>query len=228
MDSLEEGEISRGDNGPAWQQQGRRVKNRGLGVEISFFVSNLPGGVSQEEVRRAFNVHGAVTRVYVARKKTANGCPFGFVRFRDVSDAWWLERRPDKMKLGSNVLRVNIAKFAKSNEFLFQRQAPPRPESTVREGPKSHADTFMGAGRSFRDALLIGSSRKTVVSPATVDVDLTEKLMSDVLLKRLPLSQSGLFTEVHGTVQIGKLVGADLDGFQSLVEEVIVDDGVDP
>ncbi|KAI3685926.1 hypothetical protein L1987_79595 [Smallanthus sonchifolius] len=134
MDSLEEGETPRGDNGPAWQQQGRRAKNRGLGVEISFFVSNLPGGVSQEEVRRAMVQSRGCTLLERRRH------PFGFVRFRDVSDAWWL----DKMKLGSNVLRDNIAKFAKSNEFLFQRQAPPRPESTVREGPKSHADSFMG------------------------------------------------------------------------------------
>ncbi|MFS7945281.1 hypothetical protein Hanom_Chr06g00522391 [Helianthus anomalus] len=58
---------------------------------------------------------------YVARKMDKLGNRFGFVSFKDARDKAKLERSLLKVKMGSNKLLSNIARFVVENtEYLAQ------------------------------------------------------------------------------------------------------------
>ncbi|KAL4571861.1 hypothetical protein LXL04_018628 [Taraxacum kok-saghyz] len=62
----------------------------------SFYVSNLPEGVTKTKIRYAFVQFGKVVDIYIGGKRDRSGSIFAFVRFANVNDAKALEREMSK------------------------------------------------------------------------------------------------------------------------------------
>ncbi|MCI13778.1 hypothetical protein A2U01_0034898, partial [Trifolium medium] len=130
--------------------EGSRSRPRGYvhrldQVSTSFFFTNFPKVVKAADLWPRFARFGRVGEVYIPNKVDKQGHRFGFVKFRDVSDATELLRRISNIWVDSFKLRVNLAKFRKNTTptaKVAQRVVPVSNQSHVQ------------ADRSFRKALV--------------------------------------------------------------------------
>ncbi|KAM0001698.1 putative RNA-directed DNA polymerase [Helianthus debilis subsp. tardiflorus] len=107
-----------------------RYRKKSAGYEnyrpvTTFFVTNLPGGISKGLLWKAFQPYGKIKDAYVARKRDARGNFFGFVRCEGVTNL-------DKVLVAMNTvtifeakLQVSLAKFDKDNKMFPQQQSAP-------------------------------------------------------------------------------------------------------
>ena len=132
-----------------------RTAGKGAATITKFFISNLPKGCTPWDVRYVFEVFGEVASAYIARKYDKFGCRFGFISFKSVKDVKALELRLDGVKMGSNKLRVNIAKFADENmglESLKENKCDAKHVKVANKAPGSYEEVvkvrskFRGGG----------------------------------------------------------------------------------
>ncbi|KAJ0717004.1 putative RNA recognition motif domain, nucleotide-binding alpha-beta plait domain superfamily [Helianthus annuus] len=137
----------------------RRQEDLGNQVKptTTFYVGNLPGGVSNSLLRKAFMPHGVVKDAYVARKRDARGNFFGFVRLEGVSNIDYVLEGMNKVTIYEAKLTVFPAKFDKHNR-RFEHNGPTMKYVPVRTQPQTIPlrqpnRFYTGTGISFRDAV---------------------------------------------------------------------------
>ncbi|MFS7913631.1 putative RNA recognition motif domain, nucleotide-binding alpha-beta plait domain superfamily [Helianthus anomalus] len=81
----------------------------------TFYVSNLPGGVSRSLLWTAFMPHGVVKDSYVAKKRDVRGNFFGFVRLEGVNNVGEVLKGMNTVKIYEAKLNVSVAKFDKDH-----------------------------------------------------------------------------------------------------------------
>ncbi|CAH1427400.1 unnamed protein product [Lactuca virosa] len=136
-----------------WTQVRRRrfpAKRCNKGNETSFFVTNIPKGVTKVEFRRIFSQFGKMTDIYFGERNGKNGKNYDFIRFTDVTDAKDMETRMNGKICRNNVLEINIARHG--------RKAPitkPIIGNNIRKGPVHRNNGKGGSGfidsRSYAD-----------------------------------------------------------------------------
>ncbi|GAU40167.1 hypothetical protein TSUD_292730 [Trifolium subterraneum] len=115
-ENLEREGVGKGQGG-----EGSRARPRGFVHRLdqettSFFFTNFPEDAKVVDLWSRFGRFGRVGEVYIPKKVDKQGRQFGFVKFRDVSDARELLRTISDIWMGSFKLRVNLAKFRKNNQ----------------------------------------------------------------------------------------------------------------
>ncbi|KAD7477694.1 hypothetical protein E3N88_00830 [Mikania micrantha] len=114
-------------DGPWEQVRRRRSKVGARGVaggkvfdskEITFFVSNLPEGITEDGFQRIFVGFGCLSDSYLARKRDRGGNIFGFIRFKEVQNVHQLLQDLNEVKFEGVKLGVNIAKYNKGDALL--------------------------------------------------------------------------------------------------------------
>ncbi|KAD4179777.1 hypothetical protein E3N88_28368 [Mikania micrantha] len=140
----------------------RKEKSKDQSNIISFFVTNLPGGISNSTLWNAFKQYGRIMDAYVARKKDSRGNHFGFIRFAGISKLNEVLRQLNSVTIFEAKLNVSVAKYDKQHRKMEGgskgSDAPPvhvqafgRVEEESRQkNPRSQTH----AGLSYRDAVL--------------------------------------------------------------------------
>jgi RNA recognition motif-containing protein len=79
----------------------------------SFFFTNIPEESTTLELWQQFRRFGRVGEVFIPKRLDKQGRRFGFVKFRDVTDADELLRKISDIWVGTFKLRINKARFRK-------------------------------------------------------------------------------------------------------------------
>ena len=98
-------------NSPSANLQGNNSASR-----ASFYVTNLPDQALYVDIRKAFEVCGILSDVYVARNRNARGQNYGFVRFINVKDVAKLRKALNNVYFGQNKVWANVARFDRFGE----------------------------------------------------------------------------------------------------------------
>lgn len=101
-----------GEQKEGWQKVERRHKRS----FTTFFFTRFPDGFDAEAMWGVFNHYGKVKEVVIPTKRLKTGQRFGFVRFWDVKDPTYLERRLDNIIIGCTKLNVNLPRFNKDDD----------------------------------------------------------------------------------------------------------------
>ncbi|KAM0046305.1 putative RNA recognition motif domain, nucleotide-binding alpha-beta plait domain superfamily [Helianthus debilis subsp. tardiflorus] len=129
---------------------------------VKFFVSNLPERCNSSEIKDVFSAFGEVLGVYVARKRDKVGNRFGFISFSGARNLKDLVDNMKNVKMGSNKLKVNVARFAAENVNIPWSKGIDAGVFGVDSGKSSVREQFHGnrnlihnpLGMSYRDSLL--------------------------------------------------------------------------
>ncbi|KAF5782836.1 putative RNA recognition motif domain, nucleotide-binding alpha-beta plait domain superfamily [Helianthus annuus] len=115
---------------------------------LKFFVTYIPSRCRPWDLANAFRSYGEIGGAFIAKKKDKERT-FGFVSFKGVRNTAELEDSLQKIKLGGNKLKVNVAMFSKENgdcahkieagskrgegapDILMNRSSPVLEEDTV-------------------------------------------------------------------------------------------------
>jgi hypothetical protein len=82
----------------------------------SFYVTNLPDQAQYVDIRKAFEVCGILSDVYVSRNRNARGQNYGFVRYINVKDVAKLQKALNNVYFGQNKVWANVARFDRFGE----------------------------------------------------------------------------------------------------------------
>ncbi|KAJ0821011.1 putative RNA recognition motif domain, nucleotide-binding alpha-beta plait domain superfamily [Helianthus annuus] len=146
---------------------------------LKFFVTNIPSRCRPWDLANAFRSYGEIGGAFIAKKKDKEGRIFGFVSFKGVRNAAELEDSLQKIKLGDNKLKVNVAMFAKEHGDVAQkvaagsyrqdrvRSAPASGFVNREHGPKKFMEVHVGS--SFADILM--NIFSLVLEEDMVDID---------------------------------------------------------
>ncbi|GAU30796.1 hypothetical protein TSUD_355220 [Trifolium subterraneum] len=118
-------------------------------VTTSFFITNFPENASAKILRELFQKYGGVAKVYIPKKFDKRGCRFGFVKFKEVIEVEALTENLKDVWLGSFKLRVNRARFGRS-----ERKEELQPKAS-RKKQAVNVKVII-PGKSFKSALLGG------------------------------------------------------------------------
>ena len=80
----------------------------------SYYFSNFTDGVNEVRLWEKFKAWGDVREIFIAKRLNKVGRRFGFVRFKGVSDAKFLETQLDNIFIDDLKLFVNLPRFARS------------------------------------------------------------------------------------------------------------------
>ncbi|GJT09747.1 nucleotide-binding alpha-beta plait domain-containing protein [Tanacetum coccineum] len=103
---------------------------------VNLFFTSFPPEWSKVNMYELFSEVGEIADVYVARKLSKAGKRFGFARFFRVGNIQSLEKRLNRISIGSFKLKVNIAKYEKS--FSKSNQGCKRDGWVLDIPPKLH------------------------------------------------------------------------------------------
>jgi hypothetical protein len=90
------------------------------------------------ELRKAFEVCGILSDIYVSKTRNVHGQVYGFVRFINVKDTAKLQKALNNVFFGQNRVWANVARFDRFGEVkkeLLQKQA--EGIKSVEEGGKN-------------------------------------------------------------------------------------------
>jgi hypothetical protein len=110
-----------------------------------------------------FRKFGRVWEVYIPKKLDKRGKRFGFVKFKDVTNAQELEKRMENVWWETYKLIINLSRFRRGE---VKKQQKGKLENKVDAGPSSDVDGQARCDeRTFKEALTVGDNPKTL-SPA--------------------------------------------------------------
>ncbi|KAK9048658.1 hypothetical protein SSX86_032376, partial [Deinandra increscens subsp. villosa] len=92
-------------------KQGNGRSNRGSNAWTSYYFTNFPDECSVTDLQQAFDQHGIVMDVFIAKKINSEGERFGFVKFARVFDKERIESGLNSIKVGHHKLSVNLERF---------------------------------------------------------------------------------------------------------------------
>ncbi|PWA92948.1 hypothetical protein CTI12_AA076220 [Artemisia annua] len=87
---------------------------------VNFFFTNFPPEWSKVNMYELFSEVGEIAEVYIARKVSKAGKRFGFARFFRVGNIQALEKRLNRISIGSFRLKANIATYEKTFSKSYQ------------------------------------------------------------------------------------------------------------
>nr|GFB10022.1 cinnamoyl-CoA reductase 2-like [Tanacetum cinerariifolium] len=87
---------------------------------VNFYFTNFPPEWNKVNLHELFAEIGEIAHLYVARKVSKSGKRFGFARFFQVGNLQALEKRLNRIKIGSFKLPANIAKYVKNTSKCDQ------------------------------------------------------------------------------------------------------------
>ncbi|MCI17509.1 endonuclease/exonuclease/phosphatase family protein, partial [Trifolium medium] len=142
--------------------------------------TNFPEEASSEELWVVFRKYGRVAEVYIPKKLDKWGRRFGFVKFKEVNEVEVLGERLKDVWLGTFKLRVNRARFGRSEV----KDEIPRKSEKKRQAINVEVTT---PGKSFRTALLGireegSSSRETLCIKASVNEAFLKELKGSMVV----------------------------------------------
>jgi hypothetical protein len=79
----------------------------------SFYFTNFPDEVQLQDLKTRFSRIGEVVDIFIPSKRNKLGKFFGFVRFKDVTDARTIEEHMRDTWFGTYKLWANVARFEK-------------------------------------------------------------------------------------------------------------------
>ena len=111
------------------KERGRPGKNRNSRREFSVYVGNLPNGLDRFGLRGIFQKVGSVCDVYIpVRGLWGKQGRFGFVRYRNIKEAYACIRRFNGKLVRGNTIKVDLARPKKSQQRQGH-EGSPRPSS---------------------------------------------------------------------------------------------------
>jgi len=121
----------------------------------SFYVTNLPDNVHYVDIRKAFEVCGILSDVYVARNRNARGQNYGFVHFIKVKDVVKLQKALNNVFFGQNKRWANIARFDRFREVrkdLLKELDDGKKSAEVggKNKSKNNAEFFLKKGKKIK------------------------------------------------------------------------------
>lgn len=159
--------------------------NIGEKVITSYYVSNLPEGVSKTQIWKSFQKYGRVADVYIGGKKDHSGSTFAFVRFENIRDEKVLEHKISRVRYGHCILRVNIARYQKRQgprgfKINTSHVVPPEKSyQVVWKATKATRDsrTFAEVTRGTSSRPLASGATPIDIKPATFSVGMEDCVM---------------------------------------------------
>ncbi|KAL4580495.1 hypothetical protein LXL04_016690 [Taraxacum kok-saghyz] len=107
------------------RRRGKQGENSNNGGQVtSFYVSNLPDGITKQRIKYIFTQFGRVVDIYIGGKRDHTGSIFVFVRFINVADPKALEHEMFKVRCEHLILKVNIARYQKQANTSNQTAIP--------------------------------------------------------------------------------------------------------
>ncbi|PWA71178.1 nucleotide-binding alpha-beta plait domain-containing protein [Artemisia annua] len=191
------------------RQYENRMSGKGDSMLTKIFISNLPKGCTPWDVKYVFGGFGEVVSAYIARKNDKFGCRFGFISFKSVRDVRALELRLNGIKMGSNKLRVNIAKFADENvglESLTEKKGEAKQVKDVKKVPRYYEEAeklrcnFRGSN-SYKDTL------ENKVSMDKRNVEGEDSVSKSKVVVVPEVTQA--FKELYGRALVGRAVNLE-------------------
>jgi len=146
---------------PLAKSQGNSFASR-----ASFYVTNIPDHVQYVDFRKAFEVCGILSDVYVARNRNARGQNYGFVLFINVKDVAKLQKALNNVYFGQNKVWANVARFDRFGEVkkeLLQGLEDGRKSEKM--GGKNKLKNSVDGGKKMKEKQLLWEekiSRKIV------------------------------------------------------------------
>ncbi|XP_035844362.1 uncharacterized protein LOC118490677 [Helianthus annuus] len=137
--------------------------------ETTFYVTNLPCGISNSLLRKAFQPYGVVKDAYVARKKDVRGNNFGFIRYVGVTNINMVLEGMNSVKIFEAKVSASLAKFDKNHnkierKFPDTRYVQPKPTPANPAPPVKETRHYATAGvpkRSLYRDILVGKQGET-------------------------------------------------------------------
>ncbi|KAK9049470.1 hypothetical protein SSX86_031561 [Deinandra increscens subsp. villosa] len=162
-------------NDGGWQQVTRKHKGhwkeinawrkRGGKEATTFFISNIPVGVTSQTLWQTFSQHGKVVDVVVPFRKSKMGTSFGFVRIVGIGNAEEAIARMGKVVIENCIVGVSLPKFDRNGKKIRQ---PERKEGNAQPISVEHK----GGGESnvgWQEQIRTGTTHyKDVVLRRTV------------------------------------------------------------
>ncbi|KAL4568905.1 hypothetical protein LXL04_024523 [Taraxacum kok-saghyz] len=113
------------DEQGGWSEVRRRGKqsqngNTNGGIVTSFYVSNLPEGITKQKIKFVFTQFRRVVDIYIGGKRDRACLIFAFVRFVNVEDPKAMEQAMYKVRCEHSILKVNIARYHKQSNVPKQ------------------------------------------------------------------------------------------------------------
>lgn len=112
-------------------------------IATTFYITDFPLEVKTGDLWVTFAKYGRVGEVFIPKKLTKWGKRFGFVNFKEVTDAEELEERLRNVTCGEFKLRVNRARFGREEQGKSEK-------SKVRQSVIRNATVVKG--KSYKDA----------------------------------------------------------------------------
>jgi len=128
----------------------------------SFYVTNIPDHVQYVDFRKAFEVCGILSDVYVSRNRNARGQNYGFVCFINVKDVAKLQKALNNVYFGQNKVWANVVRFDRFGEVkkeLLQGLEDGRKSEKV-EGKKKSKNSDEG-GKKMKKKQLLWEEKKS-------------------------------------------------------------------
>ncbi|KAM0019261.1 putative RNA recognition motif domain, nucleotide-binding alpha-beta plait domain superfamily [Helianthus debilis subsp. tardiflorus] len=147
--------------------------------QTTFYVTNLPDGVSRPLLWKAFQPYGVVKDAYVAKKRDARGNNFGFIRYEGVTNIKQVLEGMNTVRIYEAKLSVSLAKYDKDHKEFARVQdkeqhvparqkpfAPPKMQYVPKSVQKSVTNNY-----TFSNAVTgnVGQ-KKTVVLGEKIDL----------------------------------------------------------
>ncbi|KAK1414410.1 hypothetical protein QVD17_30154 [Tagetes erecta] len=84
-----------------WQVPNYRRRSKKKEILTTFYVSNIPEGLSHYQLREAFFPFGKIRDAFIPKKKDSSGGLFAFVRYADVFNPKELEEKLYQIMFGN-------------------------------------------------------------------------------------------------------------------------------
>ncbi|KAL5137963.1 hypothetical protein HKD37_10G028241 [Glycine soja] len=110
--------------GQTGQQRNHHQANWRDRADITtFYFTRFPEDASDKELWYHFKQMGDVREIFISKQRNKEGRRYGFVRYKGVSNASYMERKLDNIIVGGLKLHVNIPKYGRGKEIKEQNAA---------------------------------------------------------------------------------------------------------
>jgi hypothetical protein len=190
-------------------------------ITTSVYFTNFPEEVKVMELWGLFSRYGRVGEVYIPKKLDKNGRRFGFVKFKEVTNALELEGKMNDVWWESFKLRINLSRFNRGVKESNQSIPPRRVEelSNPNGCSKPYGATLVEQGRSFKNALSVEGKKKSPVCREQSKGELLEVQQENITVcvndewwNKLQASYVGFLVDENDAAKISE--GLVMEGYE--------------
>jgi RNA recognition motif-containing protein len=227
-EGVERGRSLRRNLHGVFSRHGGSVSEKGKGfvhhldrTTTSFFFTNFPMEAKVVELWSLFNKFGKVGEVYIPNKLDKKGQRFGFVKFKEVTDAREMEARLENVWWESYKLRINLSRFNRGAKVVTQPKAHGgglQKKDNLKENKGRIDNVFVENGKSFKNVLIKEGVNAKLKSPSATPADTLEEkqkslvvCVQDDLLKKLQASFVGFLVDAKDVVKVNE--GLVMEGY---------------